>query len=532
MKLIKKISAVAMTAALAFSAVPAYAAETTTAAEPVAVNDVLYTNLSDAELTYEPMGITVQLNGKNLEMTDVEPFIKDSRVFVPFRTVFEALGAEIAYDDATKTIKATTADEVVTFTIGKTDVTVEKDGETTTVATDAASFVEKGYTYVPVRFAAQSLGCEVGWDSDFQTVVIVDKDAILGGSDNTYELIEKCSKEAAAITEENPAFDGSLDFALKVTTPESPMEVEGTFDMYGKTTSKQMVFNSDIKLDLKDIIELIKSEGGEIDENTQSILDLAKDFNLDMVMNIDDGVFYVTCPLLDKALNLEENTWVSLDFNEILSMSGMNMDFATLVSMSKDVNYAEMVSSMLDLTDINNSYLTAANIQSAEMMVKLYADSSLTKTDEGYVSEYTYDQYGSTVKMVSTIKTDANDNIVGYKLTMDMLMGSEPMMTITVDNTGVNTDINMNMAVEGIMEFTIDGSYKYQKNMNKTLNTVKTDSKILSMEDMIASLTAAPSVDTAVEVTEVTEAEATTEAPATTTEVTTEAPATEAAPAA
>ena len=522
MKLIKKISAVAMTAALAFSAVPAYAAETTTAAEPVAVNDVLYTELIDAELTSEPMGITVQLNGKNLEMTDAEPFIKDSRVFVPFRTVFEALGAEIAYDDTTKTITASTDDTKVTFTIGKTDVTVEKDGQTSTVTTDAASFVEKGYTYVPVRFAAQSLGCEVGWDSDFQTVVIVDKDAILGDIKDNFTLIEKYSKESAALMEENPAFDGSLDFVLKVTAPENPMEVKGTFDMFGKTTNKQMIFNSDIKLDLKDVIELLKSEGAEIDENTQSILDLAKDFNLDMVMNTEDGMFYITSPLLDKALNLEENTWIAFDLNEIFAQSGMNMDFTTLVSMSKDVNYSEMVSSMLDLTDINNSYLTAANIQSAEMMVKLFADSSLTKTDEGYVSEYTYDQYGSTVKMISTLKADDKDNITGYKMTMEMLMNNEPMMTMTVDNTGVDTDINMTMAVEGIMEFTIDGSYKYQKNMNKTLNTVKTDSKILSMEDMIANLMAAPSADTAAEVTEVA---LTTEAPATETEATTTAPA-------
>jgi len=48
------------------------------------------------ENTSEPE-YSVKLNGINVEF-DVEPFAMNGRVFVPFRAIFEALGAEVDYD--------------------------------------------------------------------------------------------------------------------------------------------------------------------------------------------------------------------------------------------------------------------------------------------------------------------------------------------------------------------------------------------------------------------------------------------------
>ena len=118
--------------------------------------------------------IGVQLDGTALQFTDASPVNEDGRVYVPFRAVFEALGATVDYDQASSTITAQKGDTKVQFVIGNTDITV--DGKA--VTTDAASFVRDGRTYVPVRFAAQSLGATVGWDGTNQTVVMVDKAAL------------------------------------------------------------------------------------------------------------------------------------------------------------------------------------------------------------------------------------------------------------------------------------------------------------------------------------------------------------------
>lgn len=119
-------------------------------------------------------GIGVQLNGDALQFTDAAPVMEDNRVYVPFRAVFEALNADVAYDQASNTITAEKGDTKVSFVIGNTEITVNDNA----VCTDAASFVRDGRTYVPVRFAAQSLGATVGWDSNSKTVVMLVKAAL------------------------------------------------------------------------------------------------------------------------------------------------------------------------------------------------------------------------------------------------------------------------------------------------------------------------------------------------------------------
>ena len=131
--------------------------------------------------------INVQLNGANLQLQDAAPVNEEGRVYVPFRAVFEALGATVAYDKESDTITAQKGDTAVQFVIGSTDITV--DGKQ--VTTDAASFVRDGRTYVPVRFAAQSLGVTVGWDAARQTVVMVDKAALKEAAKGQYTLMEK-----------------------------------------------------------------------------------------------------------------------------------------------------------------------------------------------------------------------------------------------------------------------------------------------------------------------------------------------------
>ena len=44
--------------------------------------------------------VTVLVDGKALTFTDATPQLKDDRTYVPYRTVFEALGAKVAFDGA------------------------------------------------------------------------------------------------------------------------------------------------------------------------------------------------------------------------------------------------------------------------------------------------------------------------------------------------------------------------------------------------------------------------------------------------
>jgi len=120
-------------------------------------------------------GIKITIDGE-AKTFDVMPQIIDGRTLVPMRAIFEALGAEVGWDDATKTATGKTATTTVTLTIDKKAAKVNNK----VIALDVAAQIIESRTMVPARFVAESLGCKVDWDGNTKTVII-SKDA--GGNE-------------------------------------------------------------------------------------------------------------------------------------------------------------------------------------------------------------------------------------------------------------------------------------------------------------------------------------------------------------
>jgi len=99
---------------------------------------------------------------------DVMPIIENGRTLVPLRGIFEALKAEVKWDDATKTVTATKGDTKVMLVIGNTLAKIN-DKE---ITLDVAAKIVDGRTLVPVRFVSEALGCRVDWNGDTKTVII------------------------------------------------------------------------------------------------------------------------------------------------------------------------------------------------------------------------------------------------------------------------------------------------------------------------------------------------------------------------
>ena len=112
-------------------------------------------------------GITVVLDGEKVSF-DVPPQIIDGRTMVPIRAIFEALGAEVEWNDKTKTVTATIDDYVVECTINSKVMTV--CGEKTEM--DVSPVIVDGRTLMPARFAAEAFGCRVGWADPIKTAFI------------------------------------------------------------------------------------------------------------------------------------------------------------------------------------------------------------------------------------------------------------------------------------------------------------------------------------------------------------------------
>ncbi len=107
------------------------------------------------------------VNGENIT-NDVAPIIRNSRTMLPIRFVAEALGATVGWDGATSTVSITASEVSISIVVGNSFATV--NGET--IALDSPSFIEKGRTYLPLRFVSEKLGANVEWDGNTRSISI------------------------------------------------------------------------------------------------------------------------------------------------------------------------------------------------------------------------------------------------------------------------------------------------------------------------------------------------------------------------
>ncbi|MDR2166306.1 MAG: serine hydrolase [Clostridiales bacterium] len=125
--------------------------------------------LNEAVARAEARRIHVQLNGNALEF-DVAPVMVNDRVLVPMRAIFEALGAEIDWNEQNQTITATLYNgNIVSLTIENYLAAV--NGEYFHL--DVSPQIINDRTLVPIRFVAEATGASADWNPDMRTVIIV-----------------------------------------------------------------------------------------------------------------------------------------------------------------------------------------------------------------------------------------------------------------------------------------------------------------------------------------------------------------------
>lgn len=111
--------------------------------------------------------IKVYIDNTRLDM-EVMPQIRDGRTLVPMRAIFEALGAEVKWDNDSREASGKLGETVVTLKIDSKTAYVNGQPK----ELDVPATIVSGRTLVPARFIAESLGAEVGWDNESRTVLI------------------------------------------------------------------------------------------------------------------------------------------------------------------------------------------------------------------------------------------------------------------------------------------------------------------------------------------------------------------------
>ncbi len=115
---------------------------------------------------------SVVLNGNKLSF-DVPPVIENGRTLVPLRTIFEALGADISWDNPSQTVTAVRGDTTITLQIGASSALKNSQP----VNLDVPGKIVAGRTMVPLRFVSEAMGCKVAWSSETEAIVVTDNNS-------------------------------------------------------------------------------------------------------------------------------------------------------------------------------------------------------------------------------------------------------------------------------------------------------------------------------------------------------------------
>lgn len=105
--------------------------------------------------------ITVYVDQQKVAFADQAPVIVDDRTLVPMRKIFEAMDADVTWDEPSQTITSTRGSDVVTMTIGQKQV--YKNGKVV-YTMDVPAQIMQDRTIVPIRAVAVAFDANVAWD--------------------------------------------------------------------------------------------------------------------------------------------------------------------------------------------------------------------------------------------------------------------------------------------------------------------------------------------------------------------------------
>lgn len=458
----KRLTAIALTAAMTFTpAVGVFAAET------------------------NPSSITVELDGKQVSLSDAQAIMKDGRTFLPFNSTFEAMGATITYESSTKTTSAVKGDVTINFVAGSKDVTLIKNGVTSTLTMDAPSFVLEETTYVPARLVAQSFGYNVGWDNDTKTIILLDVDKIIAQYADKFTIMDKYLAFSKASTKDPQSIDGKFDMKIAMGSGAEAIPFSANGTITGTADSSKADIALKMILDIDKLVAVAGSTE-ELDAESKALLDQIKNIDINVKGDMKAGKFYIQSPLFATSFNVAADSWIEIDLNDLLDQAGMGSSlFTDLVKIADSDSFVTSLGEMLRVFPINSKQEALMLESLLKTMVSTYGDDSFVKSSDKYVSTTTQTDNGTTTKITMTLPINKSGDVTGFSMDMTTSADGIDFMKIAVKQDASNKyTVTMNMTVPELMEMVYKLDMQLSPTSVKPAGAPSDKSKIVIIEDL------------------------------------------------
>ena len=262
--------------------------------------------------------INVMYNGAFIPFTDVIPEISEGVTYTPAKLFFEALGAEVSYDDKTRSISADFGDYSVQLYIDQKTIAITEGWKTTRFMIDAAPYIRGGYSYIPVRAVAEALGLDVYWDYDYETVVVIDTIGMIADMEKDFTIINSLFRMPFSLTQDEGTYKTTAEL-LATLKQFNTLDGDSTVKAGANITIYTDGLNTSIKgaIDISEIIDMVIAEYmynnyyyyyyynqeayEEEYEQMKQVFDIIKNAGIEVILNYDEDVMYIRSQIFDIA---------------------------------------------------------------------------------------------------------------------------------------------------------------------------------------------------------------------------------------
>ncbi len=360
--------------------------------------------------------VNVQINGENINFTDsegntVNAQTINSRTMVPMRKIFEVLGAEIEWDGENKIVKGKKGDVLIELQIDNNIASKTLNGEKKEIVLDAPPTLVNNRTMVPLRFIAESLDKQVGWDNANKTAIIIDYNYFLerlkvkfpelyGFLIRDYE--EEKNREFAYYNDKfthkyydltNPTNNTDLIISAKGSVKNNLQKI--TLTILGNSELSKEIISEDWNSTMFDLtynengitfstenLKLIKMFGIKKNE----ILKTYEELNLDGNSTISlDEMFKIWANIDDTEININTFSELKNDFESLCSLFKVVNDTANqTVSYSTAIRYANYNIKYFDLAKLDNFVFDNEHSKIFNSINKLFFKTDVLKDEMLY----------------------------------------------------------------------------------------------------------------------------------------------------
>ncbi|MPM82996.1 hypothetical protein SDC9_130059 [bioreactor metagenome] len=203
---------------------------------------------------------------------------------------------------------------------------------------------------------------------------------------------------------------------------------------------------------------------------------------------MESGIYYIKSSIFDT-IGVPANTWISLDFNELMGMSGTGSSFnmKSIMDLATKGDFEGYINSVIKAMPVD-SVSSYDDVKTAyDMIANMLGDKAFTLENGKYKSNYTVNEDGVEMTYAMTFDADG-DKINGCAIKMHM--NSDGVMTMDMDvnsDKDLNSNVTITMSMADMMKLYMEFKASTTATTESPLTAPPAGETVTSIESLMGS---------------------------------------------